>query len=358
MAGGANAYAAVHARVRAMAANILDQSTWQRLINTPDLMGLVTVLKDTVYGNYVSATDDHALTSRRVAYEIRKRLANDFTVIIHNAPEHVRALLSQIFRLYEVDNLKAVLRGLEVGETYDRIRFMLFPMGRFASLPYEQMADAETIAGAIDVIHHTHYYVTLSHAMDRYNTEKSLFPLEVALDLDYWREIWSDLYRMSPEDKASTQRIIGMVMDNNNLMWAARYRIYHHLSEEEIINYTLPFGYRVSDALIRSIAAGEDVLHRIAEVYPELGDVLGAMRDPQRDLPVFEIHLQRLFLSRCKAAFMGYPFNVGLLLAYLYIIEMEIQDITVLLEAKALDIDISNYQSYLLVSEPEAVIGN
>ena len=43
------------------------------------------------------------------------------------------------------------------------------------------------------------------------------------------------------------------------MVWAIRYRVYHHLSEEEIINYPLPFGYQVRDEDIRAIAAGLDV---------------------------------------------------------------------------------------------------
>jgi len=46
----------------------------------------------------------------------------------------------------------------------------------------------------------------------------------------------------------------------NNLMWVIRYKIYHQLSEEEVINYTLPFGYRVRDEDVRAIAAGADLL--------------------------------------------------------------------------------------------------
>ena len=59
----------------------------------------------------------------------------------------------------------------------------------------------------------------------------------------------------------------------NNLMWAIRYRVYHKLSEEEVINYTLPFGYRVKDSDLRAIAAGADVASVITRIYPGIGDI-------------------------------------------------------------------------------------
>jgi hypothetical protein len=43
-------------------------------------------------------------------------------------------------------------------------------------------------------------------------------------------------------------------MDMNNLMWVIRY-VYYQLSEEELINYTLPFGFHVRDEDVRAITA-------------------------------------------------------------------------------------------------------
>src|SRR5438046_504689 len=81
----------------------------------------------------------------------------------------------------------------------------------------------------------------------RYSAEQSLFPLEVALDLSYWRHLWAEARKLTGQDQEQGVKIIGALLDMNNLMWAIRYRVYHKLSEEELINYTLPFGYRVQD---------------------------------------------------------------------------------------------------------------
>ena len=61
-------------------------------------------------------------------------------------------------------------------------------------------------------------------------------------------------------------------------MWAIRYRVYHQLSEEELINYTLPFGYHVRDADIRAIAAGDDIAQVVKRIYPDLTNVAELLR--------------------------------------------------------------------------------
>ena len=65
-------------------------------------------------------------------------------------------------------------------------------------------------------------------------------------------------------------------------MWAIRYRVYHHLSEEELINYTLPFGYHVRDEDVRAIAAGSDIATIVQRIYPGISDVPALLENPQK----------------------------------------------------------------------------
>jgi V/A-type H+/Na+-transporting ATPase subunit C len=184
--------------------------------------------------------------------------------------------------------------------------------------------------------------------MRRYNAEQNLFPLEVALDLNYWRKLWSQVSRLSGLDRTMALRVIGSLIDMNNLMWAIRYRVYHQLSEEELINYTLPFGYRVHDEDIRSIAAGADIAQVVQRIYPDLRDVDTLLQNPREGLPKLELILQRHLMDACRAAFSGDPFQIGVPLAYLILSQLEIQDLTVLIEAKSANLPVDEFRPYLL----------
>jgi vacuolar-type H+-ATPase subunit C/Vma6 len=140
-------------------------------------------------------------------------------------------------------------------------------------------------------------------------------------------------------------------MDMNNLMWVIRYRVYHNLSEEELINYTLPFGYRVRDEDIRSIAAGADIASVVERVFPAMTDVDALLVEPRRGLPLLEIKLKRHVMKQCLAAFTGNPFHIGIPLAFLILSDLEIQDLTVLIEAKSSNMPDDEFQPYLLRME-------
>jgi V/A-type H+-transporting ATPase subunit C len=267
------------------------------------------------------------------------------------APKEVRALLTQRYRYFEVDNLKAILRGIVAGASWDRVRFVLFPLGEVTILPAQEMMETGNVGAAVELLQGTPYYPTLSFAMKRYSAEQSLFPLEVALDLNYWREIWRDVNQLSSDDRNQALRIVGTLVDVNNLMWAIRYRVYHHLSEEELINYTLPFGYHVQDRDIRSIAAGADIAQIVKRIYPTLANVDALLQDPHKGLPELESLLKRQVKHECEAAFVGNPFHIGIPLAYLTLSEVEIQDLVVLMEAKSAQMPYEAFRAYLMLGQ-------
>ncbi len=333
--GGVSAYAAISARVRAMYSSLLSPQDLIRLSDAADVLNLVSQLKHTAYGSYLDNLKDKDFIPRRIVLQIKGKLADAYHTVIYMAPEQTRPLLTQLYRYFEVENLKAVLRGIVTDPSWDHMRDVLFPIGSMTVLPLQAMVETGNIAAAVDLLNNTPYTDTLSFAMMRYTAEQNLFPLEVALDLNYWRQLWKEAKQLQGSDRDQALRIVGSLLDMNNLMWAIRYRVYYQLSEEELINYTLPFGYRLHDEDVRAIAAGVDIPSVVERIYPGLTDVAGLLNDPRSGLPKLEAQLKRQVMKQCMAAFVGNPFHIGLPLAFLILSDLEIQDLTILIEAKS-----------------------
>jgi len=355
MASGSSGYAAISAKVRAMYADLLTPQDMARLSESPDLPSLVSALKSTAYGKHLSGLRENELTSRRVILQIRHKLADSYSSVVQQAPEQSRSLIRQLFRYFEVGNLKAVLRSIQTvsswgagSAAWDRVHEVLFPLGSFTSIPAQAMVEAGSVTAAVDLLHGTPYESTMSFAMKRYSAEQNLFPLEVALDLSYWRRLWAEAKRLSSKDREMALKIIGSLLDMNNLMWVIRYKTYHNLSEEELINYTLPFGYRVRDEDVRAIAAGADIASVVSRVYPNIPNVNALLERPQSGLPKLEHLLKQQVMHQCVSAFIGDPFHIGLPLAYLLLSDLEVQDLVVLIEAKSSKLPDEVYRPLLL----------
>ena len=355
MGGGVTDYAAISARVRAMSADLLTPQDMLRLSEAPDFPSLFNVLKGTAYGPYLEALKDKDINPRRVITQIKRKLADAFYSVIQMAPVQTRPLVKQLYRYYEIGNLKAVLRTLVTVSAWntetalwDRVREVLFPLGQGSVLPAQAMVESGSIASAVDLLNGTPYEDVLSFAMKRYSAEQNLFPIEVALDLAYWRRLWAEAAKLTGQDRQYGVRIIGSLLDMNNLMWAIRYKVYQKLSEEEIINYTLPFGYRVKDSDIRAIAAGGDVASIVSRLYPGIPDVNALLEEPKTGLPKLEVLLKRELLKQCEAAFVGSPFHIGIPLAFLVKSDLEVQDLIILIEAKSSSLPEEEYRPFLL----------
>ena len=355
MAGGVTGYAAISARVRAMSADLLTPQDMLRLNEASDFLSLFNSLKGTAYGPYLDGFKDKEINPRRVITQIKRKLADSYYSVTQMAPVHTRPLVKQLYRYFEIGNLKAVLRALvtvsawntETG-LWDRVREVLFPLGSASELPAQAMVESGSIASAVDLLNGTPYEEALSFAMKRYSAEQNLFPIEVALDLSYWRRLWAEAAKLTGEDRQHGVRIIGSLLDMNNLMWAVRYRVYHKLSEEEVINYTLPFGYRVKDSDIRAIAAGGDIASIVSRLYPSLTDLNALLEEPKTGLPKLEVLLKRQLLKQCEAAFVGNPFHIGIPLAFLVKSDLEVQNLIVLIEAKSSNLPEDEYGPFLL----------
>jgi len=355
MASGVSGYAAISTRVRAMYSDLLTPQEVTRLSDSPDFSALVGSLKNTPYGKYISGLKDSELTPRRTILQLKHRLADSYSSVIQQAPEQTRPLVKQLYRYFELGNLKAVLRSIQTVSAWnsdtpawERVSEVLFPFGTFASIPAQAMVETGNVASAIDLLRGTPYESTISFAARRVSAEQSLFPLEVALDLEYWQKLWGEARKLAGMDREWAVKIVGSLLDMNNLMWVIRYKIYHKLSEEELINYTLPFGFRVSDNDVRSIAAGSDIASVITRIYPSITDASALLENPQSGLPKLEHALKLQVVKQCMAAFVGDPFHIGLPLAYLLLSDFEVQDLTILIESKSFELDDTEYRPLLL----------
>ncbi len=358
MAGGISNYASICARVRVKYSLLLDAKGMRTLEDAPELAALVEALKHTQYADELEQLREREPTVPAIVAALRRRLASEARSVIQGTPGAARRVLIQLHRRHELDNLKAILRGVatgpagdDAGPLWERVRGLLFPVGESTAIPAERMLETGSITGAIELLRGTPYYEALNLGLKRYSSEQSLFPLEVALDLDYWRRLWQEARKLSGEDQLQAIRVIGSLVDANNFMWAIRYRVYKHLSEEELINYTLPFGHRVRDEDIRAIAAGGDMGAILSRLYPELEGARALLDAPGSGLPRLETELKRVTARRCMAAFLGNPFHIGLPLAYLVLHDLEVEDLIVLLEAKSSKLAAEDFLPYVLQGE-------
>ena len=348
MPWGISRYIFANVRIRAMLGRLLSDETWRELDQAADLMSMIQMLADTAYVLHVVGFEQVCPPCELLEARLNANLALGFARVIDLTPKPDRELVILLKQFYEVDNLKTLMRGIEIGEDPEKIKSFLFPLGRAASLDFQALAGMTSVTDLVEAVQHTPYGVTLAHALERYEAEQRLFPLEVALDLDYYRRLWQAVEDLPRDSIRWARLLIGTWYDITNILWALRYRHYHRLTMAEIINYTLPFGYRSNDALIRAIAGGADISSVLERAWGTSAPQVDTRADAW--LPKLEIDLHRYHAGLARSALVGNPFQLGVILAYVILKRYEVQDLMVMAEAKMAGLPPAQYHRYMVHS--------
>ncbi len=334
-------HTASNARVRGLRSRLLSHSAWHELVSAPDLASFLTILRATDYGNTLAEVERQGhMTLQRLERRLAGRVATNMRHAMLFSKGRAKEVLHVWWRHFELENLKTAFRGIDQGRTPETIRDLMVPLQDGSALPFDTLSHEHSVASLIDRLADTRYINPLRDAFPQYQREGALFPIEVALDIRYYRDLGLAIKRLSGEDGLQAHRVLGTFLDILNILWAYRYRVYYGLSAEEIVNYTLWHTDRTNTNLIREIALGASPRDVVLRVWgPEAVDVasMDTSDDDWKMLPVLELALMRYWRTLAKRALRGYPFTFGTILGYLVLEEIEMRDLVTLLEGKGMN---------------------
>jgi V/A-type H+-transporting ATPase subunit C len=316
-----------------MLSRLLGPTDWQRLLAATDVPDVVQIIAETPLGepSQVAAQLDIPTLEQR----LRLSLVDAYGRLIRSLTGASRALVEALLRQVELDNLKAILRAVAGRLPRKTVGHLLVPLGRYSRLPVDDLLRAQTLSEAAEILDSTEYGPALRDSLQCYAEEGSLFPVEVALDLAYFRRLRARVEALTGLDYTSARRFLDIRYDVLNLDWLLRFRLLYRLSSEEIFNYTLPYGYRLTDRVIRQAAEATD-LTGIANELPEpYRSLLRGIGNGPAAVEQAEARLHRFLGEVAQSTFTGYPFQLGEVLGYLWLNEAEVHDLDVILEGKS-----------------------
>jgi vacuolar-type H+-ATPase subunit C/Vma6 len=160
---------------------------------------------------------------------------------------------------------------------------------------------------------------------------RPVLSLQMAIDDEVLASRYRAAGRLGAADREGTRRLLGTEADLLSLCWIYRGRFLFGLPPEEIIPRLPGFGRRLAPARVRSLAAAPDTralaLCIAATPYAALLEPEGSLRADRIDL-----RAARILLAEARAARTGLRFDMGQVLAYLILVEREVQDICAIVE--------------------------
>lgn len=325
-------YSRSQAMTRALLGYLLSDGQIRGLAAAEDLAGVVRNLRGTAYGPWLESSEAETLLGAERTLD--SSVVDAYERIRDSLSGAPQSLIVGLARRFELLNLLAVLRALVRQRDPQEAAALWIPLGEMSTLPREALLRATDVFEVARLLQGTPYGPALHHALDRYRQERSLFPLEMSLQVDYYRRLWTLAEGLSGQDRSSALRLLGLRYDLLNIEWVIRFRLLYHLSPEELFNYTLPHGRRLDNTTLRRMASANNLTEIVAALPAVYQHVLAGVGREIDEIWRLGVALGRELRRAAQAELLGYPFRITLQIAYLWLKETEVRDLETILEAK------------------------
>ncbi len=348
-------YAFINAKLRARISNILPDEILAQMAKARSLTEAIRLLHDTnfqILEEVYNRTGDLKLAELELLkkeielyHELERFIKGDVL-------EFVKGLTCK----YEVENLKAALRlwfdrvirkrNIETYTGYlyrEKIHF---------DLHVDQIINVDSIEGIIETLAGTPYAQIIRDNSAQLEQTRHLFPIEIALDKYFYKQLYEKARKLDKTDFAITKRMLGVEIDMENISWLIRFRDFYKMTMEQSLSNMIPYGHHLNNkALEEAFASGDstEILRNlISKKYTALSSMLAVQSaDNQSKLVLLGRLLDQIILYEVKKIKGGYPFTIGIVMAYFVLKKNEIHKVMTILNAKYYNIEEERIKSVI-----------
>jgi V/A-type H+-transporting ATPase subunit C len=350
---GVSNYANVYARIRARVGDIIAEGKIRELIEARP-SDFLPLLMDTAYKEQLTRAGVTTLDARRIEEALKAELVSQYVMVLRSTKGSIRDIFSEILRRLEVKNLKALLRTKATDtRTSAGVETLIFPV---EDVFKRRMSKLKEVLLA-DLISHMEspYREVLANAYPEYETTGRLLVLERALDEEICGAIWEQTEELGGDDREIVRKIVGTELDLTNIMTLLRCKA-EEIPPGKIRSYVLPYAYLVdfgADALNETIMAenvGAAIRAMPASPYTDVLIRVLPLYDTEKTLIPFEDALWRHFAIVVRKTLKGYPINIGTIIGFLYLKELEIQNLCTIAVGKENNLPAEEISKLVLAS--------
>lgn len=311
----------------------MNDEDYERLLAEKNVKDICAYLKTTDgYGEVLSGMDEREVHRGQLELLLEREIVDEYVRLYNFMDNSKRAVMKFWFMRREVEFLKREIRHIYTHEerSEDEIN-----QGKFdaffkthTKINGEVMHNASTLADCIIACKGTPYAQVLERAE---SVGADLFSMSMMLDMYYYKSIWHTASQMLDKKQFTLfKRLIGTKIDMLNLMWIYRGKKYFKFGNEIIFTYLLPVRYRLSEDVTKQLVTTPS-----ADAFVDAVGALSGYADLFTDCDKGkfpESNYRRIYNKLSKTVFASYPDSMVAVYAYLNLREVEIDNITTVIE--------------------------
>jgi V/A-type H+-transporting ATPase subunit C len=323
----------INARVKVMKSHLLPPNRVLEFFGAQDVEAFIQALSDTPYNMELQ----EALSRFRGTRAVDEALAQNFyhatRRILSFADGSPRLQIEVVLLRYDLQNIRAIVRGRHTGRSEEEILATLYPGGLLSEVKLRELLQQPDLRAIADTL------VTWMHPLGRAvrqgveaaQRSESLLDIEIALDRAYAQ------YGLRVADgegggEATFRRFLQAQITATNVKTALKLRLMRELSREERARFYI-LGGGVSLDRFLTVADPMSSISDLAGL-----PLLGAQLTGTESLLEMERAIDRAFQRMAAQMYLGDPLALGVVIGYLTRKAAEVSNLRVIAHAKLLGI--------------------
>lgn len=343
--GNLSRFAAVNTKIKAIEGDFLSVGDYKNLLQQKSVTDAARYLKnETVYDEVLHNIDIGQVHRSHLESIIKQKMILNIDSIIHYFTGNYKRFINTLYAKYEIEELKAVARAVYNGMDTNAFRNSVF-VGKYSKVDEERVYNAKYIRDIVKAFEGTAFYKYLEPLLDN-NLKENLFRFEMVLDASYYEILQKEWEKLDKQDIQVLEKAQGIMADLLNLQWIYRGIKFYKLSPEELLNYSIHLGYRLSKDFVKQLCYSKS----LEEFYKKAAETRYSFlfkNDGTTDI-FMERRLERHMFFELRAVEKSNPMTIITTFAYIFFVEIEVRDIISVIEMIRYGIPESEAQKYLI----------
>jgi len=325
-------YPAVNAKIKAIRSQMLSEEDFNNLLNLNSVQEAFDYLyNQTYYKNFLEELSGKEIHRRQLELKLKKSIVQTEDFFNKYLQSTLKKLINHYFSKFEIEDLKLILRTILIENEEKYLSDNVAYINRNKKINFDELIQAVSYQELQSILKNTSYTAVLKEHEAQYKKNKNLFPIEMSLDYNYFAKLEKIAESLSAADKRYFDEVIGTQIDLLNIQWIYRIKRYYNLSSGEILNYIIPFYYKINKSEIRNMSqveSGKELLKYISyEPYKNLLE-----KAVQEEKIIFEkFFLNKIYNILNKIETTSF-FSIAGILTFIYSKEYEVRDIVTTIE--------------------------
>jgi len=342
--GNVMRFAAVNTKIKFLEGKFLKDEDYLELLKKKSIPELIQYLKEkTSYAKLLDGVKVEEANRMTLENALRRNMVKIIDKLLFYLRDEYKDFVKTLFLKYEIEDLKNLARDIYNSRRERQIENYSF-IGKYSKADPERLIKANTVRELIIALEGSEIFEYLKPLLD--GKRENLFRFEMALDTAYFTIIRRKWEKLSKEDKKILNIWEGIVADLYNIQWIYRGKKFYNISPEEILNYTIDFGYKISYQRRKQMCYAKD-LSELFEIAEKEGYGFLFKKDFDQDI-YMERRINRYLYFKFKNLTRAAPLTIIQIVSYIWFLDFEVRDIISIAESLKYEIDLEKAKKFLI----------